>query len=367
MTEQFDIIQQFNLTARLLTAAGTVLLGVLLEFGLRFGMRWALSRKQGLLTVILNSLFWQPLLWGFLFGLRPLVQDFLTLVADQPRDFELAQPLLLISGIIIIVRFLSGWLRLITVRAPSASVSLLHNLLVGTGTLLVVVILVGYLFNVATMALLIVIAGSVTGLAVVFQEPLNNLVSGVTLTVSNRLNPNDFVRLPSGNEGTVVDIQWDVTTVQQLMKGFIVVPNSTMTQAEIINFDRSRQGLLFNVEVGVSYSSDLEHVERVTAEVAENLANELTGGLLDSKPLIRFTGFGESSISFRVWLPVRYYVDQFVFKHMFIKRLHQRFRDEGIVIPFPIRTLHVAPDSPLVTQRRPAAGDDTEPARTAGV
>jgi small-conductance mechanosensitive channel len=361
MTEQFDIIQQFNLTARLLTAAGIVLLGVLLELGLRFGMRWALARKQALLAVILNSLSWQPLLWGVVIGLRPLVQGILELVANPQRDIDLAGALLLISGIIIIVRFLSGWLRLITARAPSASVSLLHNLLVGTGTLLVVVILVGHLFNVSTLALLIVIAGSVTGLAFLFQEPLNNLVSGLSLTISNRLNPNDFVRLPSGNEGTVVDIQWDVTVVRQLFNSVIVVPNATMTQAEIINFDRSRQGFYFKVVVGVSYNSDLEQVERVAAEVAESLATEFTGESLESQPRIRYTGFGESSITFNVWLPVRYYGDQFVFKHEFVKRLHRRFREDGIVIPFPIRTLHVPPDSPLAVQGKPSPDPVVEP------
>ena len=33
-------------------------------------------------------------------------------------------------------------------------------------------------------------------------------------------------------------------------------------------------------------------------------------------------------------------MDQFLIKHEFIKRLHDRFAREGIVIPYPIRALN---------------------------
>jgi small-conductance mechanosensitive channel len=33
--------------------------------------------------------------------------------------------------------------------------------------------------------------------------------------------------------------------------------------------------------------------------------------------------------------------DRLPVQHEFIKRLHARFAEEGIVIPFPIRTLHL--------------------------
>jgi len=40
-----------------------------------------------------------------------------------------------------------------------------------------------------------------------------------------------------------------------------------------------------------------------------------------------------------VILRAREYVDQYLLKHEFIKRLHDRYRREGITIPFPIRTI----------------------------
>jgi small-conductance mechanosensitive channel len=65
----------------------------------------------------------------------------------------------------------------------------------------------------------------------------------------------------------------------------------------------------------------------------------VNGGVTEFSPFIRYHTFGESSIDFTVILRAREFVDQYLIKHEFIKRLHRRFDQEGIVIPFPIRTL----------------------------
>jgi small-conductance mechanosensitive channel len=204
-------------------------------------------------------------------------------------------------------------------------------------------IVLGFLFNVSFLVLLVAIVGGITGLTVVFQRPLNDLVSGVSLTVSNRLAPGDWIRLPSGVEGNVTDIQWDVTIIKQLANNVIVVPNSTLTEAEIINFDRFEPELSVAVAVGVSYDSNLALVEQVTLEEANNIMRQVNGSDSTAAPVVRYNAFADSSINFNVFLRAAKYADQFVLKHEFIKRLHQRYGEEGIVIPFPIRTLDIPP------------------------
>ncbi len=71
----------------------------------------------------------------------------------------------------------------------------------------------------------------------------------------------------------------------------------------------------------------------------------VAGGIRDFDPFIRYHTFGESSVDFTVILRAREYVDQYLVKHEFIKRLHHRYRREGIVIPFPIRTLEHRPSA----------------------
>ncbi len=52
------------------------------------------------------------------------------------------------------------------------------------------------------------------------------------------------------------------------------------------------------------------------------------------------TPSGESGIDLTVVMRGATFVDQFLIKHEFIKRLHDRFAGEGIVIPYPIRALN---------------------------
>ncbi len=93
------------------------------------------------------------------------------------------------------------------------------------------------------------------------------------------------------------------------------------------------------LEVGVSYDSDLGHVEAVALEVAQEVLDDVDGGLPGEDPILRYHTFGDSSINFDVRMMVRQFEDQGPVKHEFIKRLHQRFGEEGIEIPFPIRTV----------------------------
>jgi small-conductance mechanosensitive channel len=93
------------------------------------------------------------------------------------------------------------------------------------------------------------------------------------------------------------------------------------------------------VEVGVDYASDLSHVERVVTEVGNEVMSQVPGGIPEFEPFIRYHTFADSSINFTVILRAKEFVDQYLIKHEFVKRLHARFNQEQIVIPFPIRTI----------------------------
>jgi small-conductance mechanosensitive channel len=361
MVEEFDAIQSLDLPGIFILVTGILLLGILLEVMLRFGRRWALARHYTWLYAVLSALIWQALFWTFLLGATPAVLQLIETLTDWQPSRGLIPTLLSTSLTIVVVRLINGLLRIMTATTPSASVTLLNNVLTGVGALVAMVIIAGYLFNLSAIVLLLAIVGGVTGLTVVFQEPLNNLVSGVSLTVSDRLTPGDWVRLPSGVEGFVRDIQWDVTMVQQFANNLIIIPNRVMTEAELINYDRPESELIIRVAVGVHYDSDLAHVERVAVEEAIETMTEINGEPPATEPVVRFNAFADSSINFMVVMWAKNYATQFPLTHEFIKRLHQRFKDEGIVIPFPIRTLDIPPDLTLtVASQTPQANVDRQ-------
>ncbi|ROO84474.1 small-conductance mechanosensitive channel [Actinocorallia herbida] len=194
----------------------------------------------------------------------------------------------------------------------------------------------------------------VGGLAVALalQDTLANLFAGVHILASKTIEPGDFVQLSTGQEGNVVDINWRKTTIRTLTDNLVIVPNAKFADAILTNFHQPGQEMDLLLQAKVGYHSDLDHVERVTLEVAAEVMGEVEGGIPGYDSLVRFHTFGEHSIDFTVVLRAREFNDQFLVKHEFLKRLHTRFRAEHIEIPLPTRHLVFA-DLPPALHRTP--------------
>jgi small-conductance mechanosensitive channel len=94
--------------------------------------------------------------------------------------------------------------------------------------------------------------------------------------------------------------------------------------------------------IGVSYSSDPEKVEKILVDEARKAVGEVQGLLGDPEPFVRFIpGFGESSLDFTLICQVNEFVDQYLAQHELRKRIFKRFKEEGIEIPFPHRTVYL--------------------------
>lgn len=93
--------------------------------------------------------------------------------------------------------------------------------------------------------------------------------------------------------------------------------------------------------MGVAYGADLAEVERVTVDVARGVMGEVEGAVPSFDPFIRYHSFGDSAVQLTVILRAREVTAQYLIKHEFIKRLHRRYRAEGIEIPFPMRTVEL--------------------------
>ncbi|BDM70310.1 mechanosensitive ion channel protein [Streptomyces nigrescens] len=222
----------------------------------------------------------------------------------------------------------------------------------------IVVLAMGVLVILQTLGISIaplLTALGVGGLAVALalQDTLANLFAGVHVLASKTVQPGDYIRLSSGEEGYVVDINWRNTVVRQLSNNLVIIPNAQLAGTNMTNFTRPEQQLSILVQVGVGYDSDLEHVERVTLEVVKSVMTDVSGAVPEHEPAVRFHTFGDSRIGLTVILGVGEFSDQYRIKHEFIKRLHQRYRDEGIRIPAPTRTVALQqPEGVAIPQQR---------------
>ncbi len=197
------------------------------------------------------------------------------------------------------------------------------------------------------------VGGLAVGLAL--QGTLSNFFAGIQLISTRPVRVGDFVHIQTGEEGYVTEIGWRATTIRTLANNLVVVPNSRLADSVITNFDLPNGELGFGVPLGVSYGSDLNRVERVAVEVATEVQKTVRGAVSDYVPSISYNAFDSSSINFSVNLRAKRFADQYLIRHEFIKRLDSRFRQEGIVIPRPIRTVDL-PKETLDALRGPTSG-----------
>lgn len=218
---------------------------------------------------------------------------------------------------------------------------------IARGFVRVIVISLGLLilldsFGVSVTPVLASLGVGSLAVALALQPTLENFFSGIQLITDKPIKIGHFVKLESGEEGYVHKIGWRSTWVRMLPNNVVVIPNKVIVNSKVINYHYPQKELSVLVQVGVHYDSDLEHVERVTIEVAKETLNDVEGGVDDFDPFIRYHTFDDSSINFSVILRAKEFVDSYSVKHTFIKKLHKRYAQEGINIPYPIRAINHA-------------------------
>jgi small-conductance mechanosensitive channel len=302
--------------------------------------RWLPASQHALVTSVAQVLrrklpFWSLLVGAWLAaGYWPLTAEASLLTGRA--IFVLGALSVTMAAATIAARFIELYGAIVAPALPASSLTrnVAWGLVVTIGVLM---ILNGLGLSITPMLTALGVGGLAVALAL--QEPLANFFAGVFITLGGQIRLGDYIRLDSGQEGYVADFSWRSTRLRMLPNNLVVVPNAKLAQAIVVNHHLPSQDLAVLVQVGVDYASDLSHVERVVGEVGREVMAEVPGGVAGFEPFIRYHTFADSSINFTVILRAQEFVDQYLVKHEFIKRLHARFTQEGIVIPFPIRTI----------------------------
>ncbi|MFQ6605676.1 MAG: mechanosensitive ion channel family protein, partial [Fidelibacterota bacterium] len=181
----------------------------------------------------------------------------------------------------------------------------------------------------------------VGGLAVslALKDTLADFFSGLHILLSRKVSPGNFVELDTGERGYIENITWRNTSMKERTNNIISIPNARLSTAIVRNFNAIDSRFRVTVDVGVAYDSDLEQVREVTLDVARQVVRDVPGAVKDFEPIMRYVQFAESSINFQILFSVMKYGDQHMVVDEFIRRLHKRYQQENIEIPFPIRTI----------------------------
>ncbi|MCB0157406.1 MAG: mechanosensitive ion channel, partial [Caldilineaceae bacterium] len=161
--------------------------------------------------------------------------------------------------------------------------------------------------------------------------------------------PGDVIQV-AGHAGTVDKLRLRSTVLKTLDNVEIFVPNKTLLTSTVETYTHSDRKVRVPVDVGVSYASTPEDVRTVLLDVAARHGLVLK----DPAPTVFFTGFGDSSLDFRllIWIndPPRSAQISSDLRFMIFREFARR----GIEIPFPQRDIHLRSDVRLAsnTDRR---------------
>ncbi|RLG32108.1 hypothetical protein DRN98_05780 [Methanosarcinales archaeon] len=180
----------------------------------------------------------------------------------------------------------------------------------------------------------------IAGLAVALaaQETLSNMFSGVYLLVDHPVKIGERIILDSGELCEVKDIGLRSTKLYNVVEHtMIFIPNEVLAKSKIVNISAPDIRLKVRFPIGVAYGTDVRKVRKILFEIAEEAPDVLN----DPEPIVVFRKFGDSSLNLLLILWIGDIKKKFDVIDYVNQRIDDRFKEEGIEIPFPIRTLYM--------------------------
>jgi small conductance mechanosensitive channel len=178
------------------------------------------------------------------------------------------------------------------------------------------------------------VAGFIVGFAL--QDSLANFAAGGMILIYRPFDVDDFVEV-AGVNGFVKRMSLVSTTILTIDNQTLVIPNNKIW-GDVIKNVTAQKARRVDLVIGVSYSDDVEKVERVLEEILA--ADERI--LSDPPPVIKLHELGDSSVNFIV----RPWATREDFWNVYwdtLRAIKIRFDQEGISIPFPQRDVHLYP------------------------
>ena len=221
-----------------------------------------------------------------------------------------------------------------------------------------IIIIGGFIYALGSIGIEItaLLAGAgVLGLVIAFaaQDTLSNFFSGIHLLLDRPFKIGDVIYLETGEYCRVENVGMRSTKLYSILEHqLIILPNNALANQKIINIVRPDARILKNITVGVAYGSDIALVKKILFDAAKNHPNVVQEK--GYEPRVRFTGFGESSLDFIVYIWIDEVMNQWEVLSDIRSEIDHQFRKQGITIPFPQRTIwvHHKDDEKKKEQRR---------------
>lgn len=281
--------------------------------------------------------------WDEVKRILQAIKEFLQFELISVKDFQLSiYNILVVVIIIFIIRIVVKGLEGLVKRKVSGKKWITEgkqHAIVQIGKY--VIYALGFIFSIKTIGfditpILIGSSALFVGLGFGLQEAFRDFVSGIILLFEGDVVIGDVIEFETGLVAVVKRIKLRTSKVRTRDGIIIIVPNSQLINNRVINWSNSNILTRFSVNVGVAYGSDVELVEKLLLEAAEeeeNISDRI-------KSFVQFADFGDSSLDFKL-----FFWSEHVWRIEYLKSrlrfsIDKKFRANDVRIPFPQRDVH---------------------------
>jgi len=191
-----------------------------------------------------------------------------------------------------------------------------------------------------TDRLTIIISALGVGIGFGMQTLVNNLVSGLIIAFEKPINVEDIVEI-GGQTGKMKSIGIRSSVLSTWDGSDVIIPNGDLLNQHLVNWTLGSNKRRTEIQVGIAYGTDLEKAKSLISKVL----SENRQVLKNPQPSIIFTTFNDSSID----VSIKYWISHFIYmndiRSELIVAVNKVFNENGIVIPFPQRDIHIQTDT----------------------
>lgn len=199
---------------------------------------------------------------------------------------------------------------------------------------LILIIVMANLLDVSLNSLLVVLSSAAIAVGLALKDSLANLANGILLIINRPFRRGDYVEVASVT-GKIYNIKLLTTEILTVDNKKIVIPNSTIVNNPIINYDSCPTRRL-EKKYSVHYDSDMELVEKILMEIAKNDSRVLSY----PAPSVFISEHAASSVdfTFRFWVNTSDYWDIY---NSLDKIVFLAFKKNNIEKPYQQLDIHV--------------------------
>ena len=277
--------------------------------------------------------------------------------------FQVKDTPVTVMSIVIFILFITGFVFLGILARRALSHRIFKKLRMDEGTSYTLSRITQYtIITIGALMAFQFVGIDLSGLAVIFgllsvgigfglQNVTANFISGLIILFERPINVGDRVKV-NDIDGDIIEINIRSTMVRTVNNISIIVPNSEFVSKDVINYSHGDPTFRLDVNVGVSYGSDLDIVLKALKEVADENKDVLT----NPEAQVHLIEFGDSSwnMQLRAWVgDVKNYPRT---RNELNQSIVRKFRKYDVEIPFPQRDLHVRSSVELPVSSKGSAG-----------